>query len=152
MARRQLWWAALLAFPLTYCVLYEALNWFSVYVLDWWDPKFGDRRGSIAFGHQLLPVFLSVAVVSHAVGFAVCWRRARELSPARLALAGIVAAALAETAAFLFSLATRGRGANPGMTLTLIGPALLFLGPGAFTAVTLSMTTRHPSGRARDAV
>jgi hypothetical protein len=54
-----------------YAVAGALTNRFSVWYLDFWDPKFHDRAGNVAVADQALPIFVGLATFSFLLGFAV---------------------------------------------------------------------------------
>jgi hypothetical protein len=145
MVRRLAPWLSLLAFAATYAAAFEASDWISVYVLDWWDPKFGNRQGNLQFGREIMPLFVIVSTLSFAVGAAAFWGRLRKAATSRVLLTGIVAAILAEGLLFGFGLATR-RSAGDQL-VRFCGFALLFGSPALFGAASFLITSSGRTGR-----
>ena len=141
---------ALIAFTFAYSAAYEATNWISVYLLDWWDPKFGGRRGNIDFGHMLMLPFVVVALVSFlfALVFHWPWLRTAPSKPVMWASAG--GALLANSAVFLFNLALRE--VDGGSALAVINWILLLGGPAIFSGCMFALAPdRRKSAAAGDA-
>ena len=131
---------ALLAFPAAYAVLDEALNWTSVYVFDWWDPKW-TRRANVAIGHDLMPVMVSIAFASFLVGAALrlSWvRRARALN---IAWASGAAAVMAQIVPWTFGLLTRHL--QIGGAAAMAALTLIVMAPGLFVTWTFAVAQRH---------
>lgn len=124
-----------LVFAVAYALAFEASSWVGVYWLDWWDGKFGDRAGNIAFDHQLLPFFAGLALLSHLFASIPLRQRLRGAPAGRLAAVGVAAAVAAHGTWFLFAVATRSvgvHGAWAGAAHTA-GMFLLVGGPGVAT-------------------
>lgn len=125
-------WLSLLLFAAVYAAAFEAVDWVSVYVLDWWEPKFLSREGNIQFGREIMPLFLAASTVSYAFGAARHWR-ALAITPATRVLAvGAITAVLAVAVLFGFGVATRGT--HGGLFVSVCGLGLLISGPAAFAA------------------
>ena len=129
MSRGRLLLVAFAAFAVTDAAGFEATTWISVYLLDWWDPKFGDQAGNIRFDHQIMPLFVAVAIFSFAPAVALHRRWIQTARPGTVGWASTAAAILSHSAEFLFGVATRDRPVSGavmivGWTLSLAGPAV----------------------------
>jgi hypothetical protein len=147
MAIRQGPGLAIVAFTVTYAAAYEVTNWGTVYLLDWWDPKFGDRLGNVAVGHQIMPLFLVVAVASFLV--AVRWHRLwLRTAPNKLVVfATVTGAFLVQSIELLWGLAFRD--VQTGPATTIAGWILLLGGPALFSGAAFAFARwRDQSGTA----
>ena len=128
-------------FIAAYAVAYEAGSWGTVYLLDWWDPKFGNQRGNIAFGRDIMTFFLMIAVLSFLAGSAVHWRWIDSAQPGLLASSSAAVAVLSHSALLMFSILTRE---FHGYAWSMIGGlAFLFGGPAASAVLTFGFFSRH---------
>jgi hypothetical protein len=125
---------AVMSFLAAYTAEYEAQNWIGVYWLDWWDPKFGSKEGTIAFGNEILPFFLSAAMVSWTIGTIFVTRSMLAASTARVVYGNAMAGILAAAVPFCLSVAARDQPALefPARLAVL---AITLAGPGLFVAV-----------------
>lgn len=92
MSRGRLLLVAFAAFARTHAAGLEATTWISVYLLDWWDSKFGDQAGNIQFSHLIMPLFVAVAIFSFAPAVAVHRRWIQTARPSAVASASAAAA------------------------------------------------------------
>jgi len=134
---------AFATFAVTYAAGFEATSWISVYLLDWWDPKFGDQAGNIRFSHQIMPLFVAVAMFSFAAAVALHRRWIQTARPRTVGWAAPAAAILSHSAEFLFGVATRDRVST---MVVIVGWSLLLAGPAAFGSAAFALA--HRSGRA----
>lgn len=144
MSRGRLLLVAFAAFAVTHAAGFEATTWISVYLLDWWDPKFGDRAGNIRFSHEIMPLFVAVSIFSFAPAVALHWRWIQTARPRTVAWASAAGALLSHSAQFLFGVATRDRPVS-GVVM-IVGWSLLLAGPAAFGTAAFALA--HRAGRA----
>jgi hypothetical protein len=128
-------------FLTAYAAVWEAQNWIGVYWLDWWDPKFGSKQGNIAFGHEIMPLFLLAALVSWTIGTSIHWRWIRHARTADVALANAIAGIVSAAAPFWFSVALRN--APPNRMITTASLTLVLAGPAFFTASAIGLARRR---------
>jgi hypothetical protein len=126
--------------------MYEAQNWIGVYWLDWWDPKFGSRRGNIAVGHEMMPFFLLAAAIAWTIGAAFVWRSMLAASTARVLWRNAAAGTLAATVPFCLSVALHDTPQSDFLSLFML--AVTFCGPGLFAAAFFRRPPAAPTPRA----
>jgi len=131
---------AFAAFVVTYAAGFEATTWISVYLLDWWDPKFGDQAGNIRFDHQIMPLFVAVAFFPFVPAVALHRRWIQTARPRTVAWASAAGALLSHSAQFLFGVATRDRPVSG--VLMIVGWSLLLAGPAVFGTTAFALARR----------
>jgi hypothetical protein len=134
---------AVLSFTAAYAVAYEASNWGTIYLLDWWDPKFGDRRGNIAFGHEIMPFFLIVALISFLAGAASRWKRIGTAQSGLVAWSSAVVALVSQSALLLGGWLTKG--SHGTVWVTISAWTLLLAGPAVLTMIVFTVASRRRS-------
>jgi hypothetical protein len=128
------------AFAVTHAAAFEATTWVSVYLLDWWDPKFGDQAGNIRFSHQVMPLFVAVAILSFAPAVALHRRWIQTARPRTVAWASAAGAILSHSAQFLFGVATRDRPVSSAVMI--VSWSLLLAGPAVFGSAAFALAHR----------
>jgi hypothetical protein len=140
MSRGRLLLIAFAAFAGAHAAGFEATTWISVYLLDWWDPKFGDQAGNIRFDHQIMPLFVAVGIFSFAPAVALHRRWIQTARPRTVAWASAAGAILSLSAEFLFGVATRDRPASGAVMI--VGWTLLLAGPAVFGTTAFALARR----------
>jgi hypothetical protein len=142
MSRARLLLIAFAAFGVAHAALFEATTWISVYLLDWWDPKFGDQAGNIRFSHQIMTLFGAAAIFSFAPAVALHRRWIQTAPPRIVAWASAAGAILSHSAQFAFGLATRHIPVSGAVMI--VGWSLLLAGPAVFGTAAFALARRLP--------
>jgi hypothetical protein len=115
-------------FAAVYAVGAALVNRIRVYWFGFWDQKFVNQAGSVAFADEVLPIFVAIATLSFLAGLSVQRAIAGRAAPAAGAVAGgicgLTASVLLLTEPCLRHMGVRaGFAAVVGMVAFLAGPA-----------------------------